>query len=940
MRRFVFNTMLWSGFTWVLLAAMGVAQQLSTPLPAQSDITDARSSESMSLPASALINLLKQRPDLVIEIKRAAATYLQAKGMDVSEDVITDDMLFERINTDPDFRKSLTSWLWTRGYINQSDIENAALSQSNSGAEESGSTQPFDSQLPTTSNRAQKVRPSGQEPDRERYSNSASAGVQATGPAQPRSRVSEEAGDPNQPTQDGLVHQPTPLNLLALRDLYTQVPEPSSSLRRFGSDTFLQHGQSAEASIDLPAGPEYVLGPGDVLTLSMWGSISQTLPRTVDREGRIVLPEAGPVSVAGLTLEQAQALTEKMLRPQFRDVRVQLSLARVRTVRIYVVGDVQRPGAYDVSALSTVVNALFAAGGPTAIGSLRTVRHMRNKELVREVDLYDFLLRGIHADVERLEPGDTVLVPPAGRQVTVSGMVRRPAIYELRGERSIDDVVALAGGLLVSASTSQIRIERVRANTARVTDEITVKNSDDASSVRASLQAYAVEDGDRVVIAPILPYSERAIYVEGHVIRPGKIAYRDNMSVTDVIRSYRDLLPEPAERAEIIRLRPPDFRPETIEFNLSEALIGNSQIHLQPFDTIRVLGRYEFDAPKVTIQGEVLRPGTYPLPEKLTVAQLVRLAGGFKRSALKDHADLTSYDVQQGARVTSHRLSIDIGRAVDDADSAADVALKTGDVLTIHQIAGWNDIGASVTLGGEVAYPGTYGIQEGERLSSVLKRAGGFRDTAYPTGAYLSRVQVRDFEEKSRNELIRQIETTSAATKISPSLSTTEQAATLQLITQQQEQVLQRLRNQPSTGRLVIKINSDIATWEGTPIDIELRSGDVLTIPKRPGFVLVTGQVYNSTAITYVPGRDANWYLHRAGGPTAMASKKEIFVIRANGSVVGRESDESALHAKLDAGDVVVVPQKIIGGSMFWRNLLATAQFVASFAITAKVAGL
>jgi protein involved in polysaccharide export with SLBB domain len=269
--------------------------------------------------------------------------------------------------------------------------------------------------------------------------------------------------------------------------------------------------------------------------------------------------------------------------------------------------------------------------------------------------------------------------------------------------------------------------------------------------------------------------------------------------------------------------------------------------------------------------------------------------------------------------------------------------LKPGDVLTIHQISGWADIGASVTLSGEVSYPGTYGIQTGEHLSSVLERAGGFRDTAYPSGAVLTRLQVHDLQEKSRAELIRQIETTSAATKISPTLSTSDQAASLQLIAQQQQQVLQRLKGEESTGRMVIKIAADIRSWENTPADIELRAGDVLNIPKRPGFVLVSGQVYNSAAITYSPGKNAGWYLRRSGGPTEMANKKDIFIIRANGSVVGRDSNEwfgdDVLHTRLEPGDVVVVPQKFIGGSVFWRNLLATAQFLTSFAITAKVAG-
>jgi len=208
----------------------------------------------------------------------------------------------------------------------------------------------------------------------------------------------------------------------------------------------------------------------------------------------------------------------------------------------------------------------------------------------------------------------------------------------------------------------------------------------------------------------------------------------------------------------------------------------------------------------------------------------------------------------------------------------------------------------------------------------------------------LVRTQVRELEEKSRDELIKQIESTSATARLSPSVDGPEPVGTLQFVMQEQQQVLDKLKKQPPTGRLVIKISSDINSWEGTPADIELRTGDLLTIPKMPSFILVSGQVYNSTALTFVPGKTAGWYLKRAGGPTAMANRKEIFVIRANGSVVGRRSGEwyndNILDTRMDPGDVVVVPQKIVGGSMLWRNMLATAQIMSSIAVTAHVAGL
>ena len=941
----------------VAVSVLAHSQQLTSGSPSSINPTAAAASQDSALPASQIIELLNQKPELMVDLKRLAAEQLQAQGLNVQEDQITDEMLLGKIVSDASVRANITLWLRARGYVTAADIEQA---KSMSPDDDSTSTSRGNSLLTGSSDSAasQLMASGGDLTDAGSASSLPSdvTGVESVVPGSMLAPTNKRAALSTKPVAprtneavnpDGspeLLHRPAPMNLMAMRDLYTQVPDQSSSLKRFGCDVFLSRGmQSKQMTLDVPVGPDYVLGPGDSININLFGGLAQQFTRVVDREGRVTLPEAGPIMIAGFTLDQAQRVIQEALTPQFHDAKVEVSVSRLRTVRVYVVGDVQRPGAYDVSSLSTPLNALYAAGGPTAIGSLRTVRHYRGKELIRDVDLYDFLLHGVRTDTERLQAGDTILVPPAGHQVTVSGMVRRPAIYELRDETTLSQVLTLAGGVMVSAQMRDIKVERIEANDKRVTVSVSVPQGSSAETAWKTVEAFSVQDGDKVMVAPILPYSERSVYLEGHVVRPGKYSYTDNMTLNDVIRSYQDLLPEPSDHGEIIRLRPPDYRPETIEFNLPQVMIGNEPVHLQAFDTVRLYGRYEADAPMVTIHGEVRRPGKYPLPEGLTAAQLVRMAGGFKRSALLDAADLTSYRIENGEKVVSQRVTINIGRAVNSDDSQADVALKAGDVLTVHQLSGWKDIGASVTLKGEVTYPGMYGIQEGEKLSSVLKRAGGFSTSAYPAGAVLVRVQVREMEEKGRDELIRQLETTSAGAHLSPNLNATEQIGALQLIAAQQKQVVATLKSQPPTGRLVIKINTDIATWENTPADIELRSGDILTVPKRPGFVLVSGQVYNAAAITFVPGKNAGWYLRHAGGATNMANSKEIFVIRANGSVVGRRSgewySEGVLDTKMEPGDVVVVPQKIIGGSMFWRNMLATAQVLSSVAITAHLAG-
>lgn len=882
-----------------------------------------------NLTSEQIIRILEQNPSLVEELKTRLSDQLQSEGAEIDPSDISDQMLYAQITSNDRIRESVAAFLQTRGYPSSSD--------SNTLGPAFGLSDGFNHAGPI----------SASEKDGNSRS-SASASRAATRSDHQRSgpRESERANASTDPPR--VLHQRPPYDLQSLRDLYTQIPDDAAPLHRFGSDVFLNRSSAAApmaagraAPLDVPLGPDYVVGAGDTLTINLWGGLTRTITRAIGRDGSIFLPDAGSLQLAGLSLGKAQTLIENALKRQYRGARVAVTVSSLRSVRVYVVGDVQRPGGYELSSLATPISALYAAGGPTAVGSLRTLLHYRGKQLVEKVDLYDFLLHGIRNGSASFQSGDTLLVPPAGPQVAISGAVKRPAIYELLpSETTLASVVASAGGLTASASLQHITIERIGSNHQRET--ITLPG--DYSSgppPNGPLSSFRVMDGDRIRVEPILPYSRRVIYLAGHVVRPGRVPYTEGMRLSDVLRGYQDLLPEPSDRGEIIRLVPPDLHPRAIQFSVSDVLIGNANFALQPFDTIRVLGRYQADAPTVTIRGEVLRPGEYPMSEGMTAAQLVRMAGGFKRDALLESADLASYNVRDGNRITEDLTSVRIGEAVSGSDPNADIPLKAGDVLSIHQITNWNDIGESVTIHGQVRYPGNYGFHEGERLSSVLRRAGGLLPTAYPMGAVLVRTQVRELQQQSRDELIRQIEANSAAARLSPGAAANA-AATLQLISAQKNEVLAELKNHPPTGRMVIHITADIASWANTPSDIELRRGDVLTVPKRSGFVLVTGQVYNATALTFSPGKTAGWYLSHAGGTNTSANRKEIFIIRANGSVIGRHSSGwfggGVLSTKLNPGDVVVVPQKIIGSSMLWKTLLTTGQIAASMALTAGVA--
>ncbi len=834
--------------------------------------------------------------------------------------------------------------------------------------------------------------------------------------------------------------QPNPYGMVpSLYDLYEQTPAQGRKLERFGASVFANGtGNLDQLPMDVPVGPDYVIGPGDGLNVDIWGSVSQRLPRVVDREGRLSLPEVGTVLVAGKTLGEVQQIVQKQLRNEFRDVQTDISLARVRTVRVYVVGDVANPGAYDVSSLSTPLNALYVAGGPTARGSMRLVRHYRGKQLVEEIDLYDLLLHGVNSDVKRLESGDTIQVPPAQPEIAIDGMVRRPAIYELLHETSLDQLLELAGGVLPSAALRHIEIERVQAHDKRVMLSLDLPEADGATKIDAALSNFKVQDGDSIRIFPILPYAQQAVYLDGHVFRPGKYGYRDGMKISDLLHSYSDMLPEPSHRhAEVIRLSAPDFRPTVLSFNLDEAIKGDprSDLLLQPLDTIRVFSRYDFeDPPEVTvsgevrkpgvhrtsgdlhvrdavylagglapdallsdaqvfrrangktevvsvnleaalrgdpgnnlllqprdrliihrdlakadpasvkIEGEVERPGKYPLGSGMTATDLVRIAGGFKRSAYTDLADLSRYVVQDGAKIQGEHEQVELAKAFTSHD--ADVPLRDGDTLTIRPIAGFSNIGATVTLKGEVMHPSVYGIKDGEHLSSVLKRAGGFGPDAYPQGIVLSRDSLRTMEEQNRVDLLSRLQAESAnQPKYKPGTSPAEAALVSQSAALQQQQLIDRLKNEPPMGRLVVHINGDISRWQGGPEDVELRRGDVIVIPKRPTQVMVTGQVYNPTAVTYVPGKNAEWYLRQSGGVSELANKKSIFIVRADGSVIGRGGTtdgfwhQNVLSTVLHPGDTVVVPERLLGGTPVFKTLLESAQIISSIAISAKAVG-
>jgi len=883
-------------------------------------------------------------------------------------------------------------------------------------------------------------RPSGNATDlnrsnRREVNPSTTGGSSSYPPMQPFDRRYQPKPQPAAPE---LVRAASPYNdIPSLYDMYVQaIPRPAVP-RRFGAEVFENGTRDSQLiPMDVPAGPDYVVGPGDGLSIDLWGGVSQRIYRVVDREGRVSLPEVGPLLVSGKSLAEVQANLQQTLRTQFRQVSAEVSLTRLRTIRVYEVGDIANPGAYDISSLSTPLNALFVAGGPTQKGSLRIVKHYRGNQLVQVVDLYDLLLHGVKSGLQQLENGDSVLVPPVGPQVTVEGMVRRPAIYELKDEKNLASVLELAGGLLPTATLRHVEVQRLVAHQSQTMMSLDIPEVDSDSEVTKKLEAFEIHDGDRIRVFPIAPYNQDAVYVEGHVIRPGRYSYRQGMRVTDVITSYKDLLPEPAgQYAEIIRLNAPDFHPTVESFDLTNALTSPEQAPvLHAMDTVRIFSRFDFENPptvsvlgdvrgpgtyrtsgqihlsdavhlaggiapdakiddaqvfrylpdgkmkifsvslnlalegdptaniwlqprdrllihrspdaiqpaSVYVQGDVGKPGRYPLTTNMTVADLIRIGGGLKPSADTHAADLTHYAwASQGTNqgeLTGQHQSVTIAEALA-GDPTANVPLSNGDVLTIRQLPNWNDIGASISVRGEVRHPGAYGIRPGEKLSSVLERAGGLGPQAYPYGAVLMRRDVKEIELNARLEMIRRLKQEETNLKVLPEADVDQKNAKLTAISRT-ETTIQQLQANPPVGRVVVHIPSDLSAWRNTPADVPVRDGDVLLIPKKADYIMVNGQVFNPTAVSYKPGRSAKWYLSQAGGMTPLADKKAVFVIRGDGSVLSAKNNSSGwwsgdpMGGTLKPGDSIVVPEaapKI--GSRNWQTLFQAGQLAASAAL-------
>ena len=783
----------------------------------------------------------------------------------------------------------------------------------------------------------------------------------------------EEPNEPNEPNEVTPVseklkkaEEPSRIELLISGRLPPDVCDVSLKLTQFGYEVFGKPVTTFAPVTNVPVGPDYIIGPGDTFTLTLWGRVDGQHTLRVDRDGQIILPEVGAIKVWGMKFGELDSFLQHELSRKFTDFKMSVSMDRLRSIRVFIVGEVSVPGTYTVSSLSTSINALFAAGGPSKNGSLRNIRLMRNGAEPVRIDLYDFLLGGDRRSDARLQDGDTIFVPLIGPIVAVAGNVKRPAIYEMAEPMSLSRVLDQAGGISFAGWLQRVQVERVEDHQRHIVVDFDMsrngptastqdggRKTDDGKPAVGAAETI-LQDGDIIKVFSVAPREEKVVYLEGHAIRPGRYQWKSQLRLRDILTSYDALKPQPnLNYGEIERLVPPDLHSTIVPFHLGELLAGDESqnFELAQYDTIRVYGWNERNVQSVTASGMVFDPCEYRLVPDMRVSDLVNAAGGLQKNAYLRKAEITRRHINQEG-MTTEEIDIDLEKAMA-GDPEQNIALRDYDHLVVRPIPDL-DFGHSVEIDGEVRFPGKYPIRKGETLSSLIERAGGYTDEAYLKGAVFTRESAKEVQRRRLDDLIRKVEE-SMLSSTEETISGALDAETIrgqQTAMEAKKELLARLRSAEITGRVVVRLAA-LEEFKGAKYDIEMEDGDKLVIPQMPGVVHVVGEVFNPTSLLYERNGTVSFYLRRVGGMTKEADKDQLSVIKADGSVISiQQGNRSKLvfwdsqsnqwffggfmNHRIEPGDTVVVPRKV--DRFFWlKTTKDITQIVFQIAVAAGV---
>jgi protein involved in polysaccharide export with SLBB domain len=743
-------------------------------------------------------------------------------------------------------------------------------------------------------------------------------------------------------------------------------PEPDIEFQDFVSSSLGYHlnifGQSlfrnvpsTFAPVDrIPVTPDYLIGPGDELVLRAWGQIDVNYRAVVDRTGAIYLPKVGPISVAGVRYDQLNTYLKSAISRVFKNFELDVTLGRLRAVQVFVVGQVRRPGSYTVSSLSTLVNALFASGGPSKRGSMRRILLRREGKEVTSFDLYDLIAFGDKTKDVQLLSGDVILVPPVGRLVAIAGSVNMPGIYELKEHETLGEVLGYAGGFTTTASGQKTFIDRIDDRQVRHTAAVDLSSAGLKTELR---------DGDIVRVLHISPKFDNAITLRGNVAVPGRYPWREGMRVKDLIPSRDALVTQEFWKRQnklAVDLESLTFKSrDDIEQGLQRQLESqdkNAPAN-EPASQNMAPDLYQSPSPS-TPNGQnrntqpdqrMQQPRNQDLAARVgrTEAQRImeeQLKNEVKRSAAEinwEYAVIQRMDPQD---LSTHLVPFNLGKAIA-GDEGQNVILQPGDVITIFS---QNDMQVPagqqtkfVRLEGEFLTAGVYQAQSGETLRHLISRVGGLTPEAYLYGAEFTRESTREDQQKRLDEYINELEKSIERNASGQRSLTGDEAVAERQAVDSQRRLLDKLRQMRATGRIVLELKPTADNLKELP-DLTLEDGDRLLVPFKPATVNVIGSVYNSNSFIFKPGKTVSDYMRLSGGPTKNGDKGRSFIIRADGTTLSGNGHNALFlnsfeEARLMPGDTIVVPEKLDKGAVL-RGFKDWTQIISTFVIGAAAA--
>lgn len=742
----------------------------------------------------------------------------------------------------------------------------------------------------------------------------------------------------------------------------------------FGQSLFAQAPSTFAPMDQLQVPSDYILGPGDELQIRIWGQLEADLRTTVDRSGQVYIPRVGQISVAGVHYGELEEYLKNAISKIFRNFNLTANVGRLRSIQVLIVGNARYPGTYTIGSLSTLVNAIFTSGGPTPQGSLRHIEVRRNGKTVTDFDFYDLLIKGDKSKDVRLQPGDVLYIAPVGPLVAVSGSVNNAAIYELRGNTTLDDLIEFAGGLSSLADTGRITMERVLDHQTRKTLEFPY---DDKS------RALTLQDGDIVRVFSIVPSFQDTVTLRGNVTNPGRYPWKPGMRIRDLIPNAEALLTRHywLDRAAIgngndteypvkpgfnVRCLPKGQQSGSATQNGTQALgapggqpsgaqalgnySGNYLSNAAPEPPVTYIPCIEEErkaweqassnAYSGTPLGNQRRAGAVE-EMSLTERTAKSLTTDLRRYAPEINWDYAIIQRVNPIDLTSTLLWISPRKAILEHDEASNLELQAGDIVTIFSqrdvSVPQSERSRYIVLEGEVQRPGIYKLDPDETLHAALERAGGLTSNAYVYGSQLLRESARVEQQNSLDELVTNMEVQVRQAALSVAASATGGDA--QALSQLQQGIITQLRSVRATGRVALPVKPTDRKVTDFP-NILLEDNDQLVIPHTPSTVSVVGNVYSPGSFIFDPHTNSGAYLTMAGKGKPQSDLHHAFVLRANGVVVAANNVNGAFtgskfeHLQLYPGDEIVVPFKLPTGA-FTRGLRDWSQIASQLAITA-----